>query len=142
MKKKQQIKLQIAAMGDEGCHIFCKAKINGMYARVLIDTGASKTVMSKEFADGLTNLKHIEIDENKTAGVGAEPVQADFAKIKKLKLKKWTIKKLIVGIMDLSHVKPLYESVGVEPFDAILGGDVLQMSNAKIDYKKQQLTLH
>lgn len=143
MAKKQTIKIEIAHLGDEGTHIFCKGKINGKKARILIDTGASKSVLSEEFAQKLKNIKHLDLseEENKASGIGAEKVDTQFSRIKSLRFKKLKIKKLIVGTIDVSHVKALYASLNIEPFDFILGGEVLEMHNGIIDYKAKTLTL-
>lgn len=142
MVKKVILPIEIVSLGDEGSHIFCKAKVNGKKARVLIDTGASKTVLSQEFADSLKNLRPVDIDDNTTSGIGPDKVDAQFAKIKKLEFKGLTVKKLIVGTIDVSHVVAMYHSLGLKPFDMLLGGDVLEMHQAKIDYRKKQLTLY
>lgn len=129
-------------LGDEGCHIFCKAHVNGKKANVLIDTGASKTVLSLEFASKLKKLKYLDLaEDNQTSGIGPEKVEAQFARLKSLKLKKLDIKKLIVGTIDVSHVKQLYQQLDIAPFDMILGGEVLEKYNGIIDYKKKLLHL-
>ncbi len=138
---KEKIKCTIEQLGDEGSHLFCKGRINGKKVRVLIDTGASKSVLSAEFASKLKSLKYIQVEEGETSGIGPEKLEAQFARLKSLRFKSLNIKKLIVGTIDVSHVKALYESLNIEPFDFILGGDVLEKYRAKIDYKKKTLTL-
>lgn len=139
MKKKIIIPIKVVQLGEEGTHIFCKAKVNGKKARVLIDTGASKTVLAKSFADKIKNLKHVSVDDNSTSGIGPETVEASFARLKTLSFKSLIIKKLVVGTIDVSHVKTMYDSLGVKPFDIILGGEVLEKYNAVIDYRKKLL---
>jgi predicted aspartyl protease len=137
MKKKIIIPIKVVQLGEEGTHIFCKAKVNGVKARVLIDTGASKSVLAKSFADQLKKLKKVEGTDNTTSGIGPENVEASFAKLKTLEFKDLKIKNLVVGTIDVSHVTSMYETLGVKPFDLILGGEVLEAHNAIIDYKNQ-----
>jgi hypothetical protein len=137
MKKTIVIPISIVHLGEEGTHIFCKAKVNGIKARVLIDTGASKSVLAKSFADKLKKLKHVPDGDNTTSGIGPESVNASFAKLKSLEFKSLRIKKLVVGTIDVSHVVKMYKTLGVKPFDLILGGEVLEKYNAVIDYKKK-----
>jgi len=139
MKKKIKIPIKVVQLGEEGTHIFCKAKVNGKKARVLIDTGASKTVLAKSFADKIKDLKKVAVDDNSTSGIGPEAVEATFAKLKKLQFKSLVIKKLVVGTIDVSHVKTMYDSLGIKPFDLILGGEVLERYDAVIDYRKELL---
>ena len=141
MKKKVKLPIQLIHLGEEGTHIFCKARVNGLKARVLIDTGASKTVLSKSFADRLNGLKEVEVYDNATSGIGPESVVANFVRLKKLKFKSLKITKLIVGTIDVSHVDAMYSAMNVEPFDMILGGEVLEKYHAVIDYKKRKLVL-
>lgn len=139
MKKKIKIPIKVVQLGEEGTHIFCKARVNGKKARVLIDTGASKSVLAKSFADKIKNLKNVSVNDNSTSGIGPEAVEATFAKLKKLQFKSLVIKKLVVGTIDVSHVTTMYDTLGVKPFDLILGGEVLERYNAVIDYKRELL---
>ena len=142
MKKKVVIPIKVIVLGEEGTHIFCKAKINGVKARVLIDTGASKTVLAKSFADKLKSLKKVKVSDNSTSGIGPESVEATFARLKSLRFKSLNIKKLVVGTIDVTHVEAMYKTLGVKPFDIILGGEVLEAYNAVIDYKKKVLVFN
>ncbi|MCO4819527.1 MAG: clan AA aspartic protease [Bacteroidetes bacterium] len=142
MKKKVTVPIQVVHLGEEGTHIFCKAKVNGVKARVLIDTGASKTVLSKSFALTLKGLKEVSVSDNSTSGIGPESVEATFVRLRSLRFKSLKIKKLVVGTIDVSHVDAMYDTLNVKPFDMILGGEVLESYNVVIDYKKQQLVFN
>ncbi len=142
MKKIIRIPIEIVQLGEEGTHIFCKSKINGKKARGLIDTGASKSVLAKSFADKLKNLKKVSMLDNTTSGIGPDQVDASFAKLKTIQFKKLKIKKLIVGTIDVSHVTEMYKSLKVKPFDFILGGEILERYNAVIDYGDKELRLY
>jgi hypothetical protein len=142
MKKKIVVPIQVIRLGEEGTHIFCKGKVNGFKVRILIDTGASKTVLAKAFADEMPRLKPVDVEDNTTSGIGPDAVDATFVMVKKLEFKSLKIKNLVVGTIDLTHVKEMYETLGVEPFDLILGGEVLETYNAIIDYKNKKLILN
>lgn len=138
---KKRIAIQLVALGDDGFHIFCKVKVNGKKVRALIDTGASKSVLSKHYAAQMNNLKEVQVSDAQTSGIGPEKVEAEFAVIKKLSFGKLNVKKLVVGLIDLSHVEAVYEQFNIKPFDMIIGGDVLLLLKAKIDYRKKKLIL-
>lgn len=135
------IKTKRVDLGDEGCHIFCKGIINGEKVRILIDTGASKSVISSALADKLIDLEYVDMPDNETSGIGPEKVVARFARLKKMKIKKLKIRDLIVGVMDVSHVQEMYDRFGHKSFDVILGGDILFEYKALIDYKFNTLLL-
>ena len=59
------LKLEIVPIEDDGYHIFIEAFINGKKARLLIDTGASRTVFDAErikafLPDGDHNFEKID----------------------------------------------------------------------------------
>jgi len=139
--EKEVIKLKRIDLGDEGCHLFCKGRVQGIPIRILIDTGASKSVIGLEFSKRLKNLKYVQVDENETSGIGPEKVVTQFALLRRLRLGDLRIKKLVVGIVELSHVENLYHRLGYKPFDMILGGEILYKHHAVIDYKRKSLTL-
>lgn len=129
-------------MGDEGCHIFCKGKVQGHTVRILIDTGASKSVISSRFAKTLDGLVEVEMADNQTSGIGPEKVEAKFVRLRNLVLNDLRIRKLVVGVVELDHVSALYEKMGHKTFEFILGGDILRAYDGLIDYAHKSLTLH
>jgi Aspartyl protease len=139
--KNVKIKLKRIDLGEEGCHLFCKGKIQGKPIRILIDTGASKSVIGMKLSSELADLLPVEVRENETSGIGPEKVVTEFAQLNKLRLGNLVIKDLVVGIVDFSHVNELYDNLGYKPFDMILGGEILYKHKANIDYKKGLLTL-
>lgn len=133
--------MQIVALGDEGVHIFCRGKVNGLVVNMLVDTGASKTVIGKKLSEQLAITDFVEVPDEITAGIGPEKLEAQFANLRRLKLGHLRIRNILVGIMDISHVDALYDSLGIPNFDMILGGDVLSEYKARIDYKRGRISL-
>lgn len=138
---RQEVKLEIAELGEEGYHLFCAAKLNGKRVRVLIDTGASKSVIAKSLADKLGKLQKIETPENQTRGIGPEALDAEFVKIKTIRFGKVRHFGLIAGILDLTHVVSVYEELNIAPFDFLMGCDLLLELNAVINLQKGTMTL-
>ena len=48
---------------------------------------------------------------------------------------------LITGLIDLRHVTRQYRKIKVEPFQLILGGDILFLGRAVIDYNLRVLEI-
>jgi hypothetical protein len=140
-QQKFKLPLEIVFLGEEGCHLFCNGRVGSKKVRILIDTGASKSVLAAAFVDKMKKPNFIEMIDNQTAGIGKDQVEARFIRLKKMKLGKLEIKNHIVGTIDVSHVKQVYDSIGVKPFDLILGGDILEERRAEINYKKSELIL-
>jgi len=138
-KAKGLTHIEIVALGDDGFHLFCKAKMNGKKIRALIDTGASKTVLSSSYAKKLGKKKYVEVLENETSGIGPEQLQPEFIEVKSIELGKIKVKKHVIGILDMSHVVDLYKKLGIKPFDLLIGSDILLELNALIDFGRAQL---
>ncbi len=139
--KSTRIPITIDNIDGDGFHIFMELRIGKKKLRALIDTGASKSVLGKAILPDLKKVKLISESESQAKGIGEQMLDTTVAKIKKLKLGRLEIEDLYVGVLDLSHITATYQAIGVEPFDMILGGDILEHFNAIINYKKGWLKL-
>lgn len=139
--KSTRIPITIDNIDGDGFHIFMELRIGKKKLRALIDTGASKSVLGKAILPDLKKVKLISESESQAKGIGEQMLDTTVAKIKKLKLGRLEIEDLYVGVLDLSHITATYQTIGVEPFDMILGGDILEHFNAIINYKKGWLKL-
>jgi len=128
-------------MGEDGYHIFCDAKVNGIEVRALIDTGASKSVVTREFSKELVNVIPIEYEDSHSSGVGGEVIQPDFIQVESVKMGKVKLKNVIIGILDLEHVEEVYRAVNVEPFKFLIGADLLVMYRSTIDLRRRKLMI-
>jgi len=133
--------MQIVHLGEGGYHIFCRAEIEGLEVNALIDTGANKSVLSTELAEKLQHLEAVELEENHTAGIGKEEVETSFVKLHSLQIGDLVIQDLLMGLLDLEHVEEMYRQMEIEPFNLIIGGDILQEYKASINYKNSELRL-
>lgn len=139
--KSTRIPITIDNIDGDGFHIFMELRIGKKKLRALIDTGASKSVLGKAILPDLKKVKLISESESQAKGIGEQMLDTTVAKIKKLKLGRLEIEDLYVGVLDLSHITATYQAIGVDPFDMILGGDILEHFNAIINYKKGWLKL-
>lgn len=142
MSNTQHIPLKIVSLGEGGYHIFCTIEIEGRSVNALIDTGANKSVLSFALASELSTIEVQEQEENHTAGIGKEEVETSFVILEKLQIGEIQFEDLIMGLIDLDHVEEMYLEMEVEPFQAIIGGDILNQSKAIIDYGQSTLSLN
>lgn len=131
-----KIKLELLNIETDGCHILAKAKIYNHKLRLVVDTGASKTTFDKGWIE--ENLPELFLEQLDTASVGLgtnEMISAVTVlpelKMGKLKLKYWQ-----VAVLDLSHVRQVYQSMNYGDIQGVLGGDILLAVKGKIDYGK------
>lgn len=141
MPKKHKIKLLIQDIAGDGCHVFIVALVNDQTARLLIDTGASKTVLDKTFVMSLDPKVNLEQSEELSTGFGAGNIPSEFASIIKFEVGDMTVNDITVAVLDLYHVNETYQKIGLPTLHGVVGGDLLLKHNAVIDYKKETLKL-
>jgi hypothetical protein len=141
MKKKDvEIKLEIKDIQKNGYHVFLNAKIEGKKARMILDTGASKTVLSLHFLEE-NNLfdDDLKTSKDEAIGIGAEPLETYIYEINNFTLGKTTISSFETVVLDLKHINNSYQQFEMKTIDGILGGDFLNKYEAVISYKKKLL---
>jgi clan AA aspartic protease (TIGR02281 family) len=120
-------------------HFQLKAKINGIEGLFTLDTGASKTVLDKE------RSKKFKITaaskDTQAGGLGTSIQKAKITSVDSLEVGSLKFEKLPVAVVDLSSVNDSLSKHGVQPQDGVIGADVLETSNAIIDYKNHRLYL-
>lgn len=131
-------KIKIDAMG---CHLLINVKINSKKVTLVLDTGASQTVLDFETANRFTKNKAEQLHEASSTGVGGEPLQSHMLTIEKFKIGDVLVRNNLFVLLDLQHVNAQYEKMNKPVIHGVLGGDILNTFNAVIDYKKSTLTL-
>jgi hypothetical protein len=72
-----QLPVEIVPIEDEGFHLVIRAAINGVDARLLVDTGASRTVFDRDrYRQFVSEISFIP-DEKLSAGLGTNTMQDD-----------------------------------------------------------------
>ncbi|MBY0285128.1 MAG: retroviral-like aspartic protease family protein [Sphingomonas sp.] len=119
-------------------HFHMSGMIGGKPVEILIDTGASATVVDRSWAEanGFT-LKQLE---RQGAGVGGATVALAMLEENRLTLDGLQITTPLVAI-DLSNVKAGLARLNVAPPQVVLGVDVLRSRRAVIDYATSTLWL-
>ena len=120
-------------------HFEVRALVNGISARLLVDTGASRTVIAR---GSVSHLKlAITESETKAGGVGTSEHAVAYGVVDTLELHSFHISPLPVGVIDLSHVNQALEAHGGRSIDGAIGGDLMGSRAAVIDYQHAILYL-
>jgi hypothetical protein len=138
---KHKIKLDVRELDFRTYHLFVNMEIDGVKCRLLLDTGASKTVFDKERVLRFVPLEQVEANESKSIGLGVTEMDTHIAVLRKIKLGDLNIKKLEVAVLPIGHVNTTYTQLNFPKIDGVLGSDFLMKYNAVIDYKKEIMTL-
>lgn len=138
---RHKIDIEIMSIQDYGIHCFIPVKVNGIAARLLIDTGASKTVFDKLFIQKRLQELYTKKSEQLTTGLGSNTIESEEAVIPLLKIGKLKIKNYHAHILDLLHVNETYKQVDLPPIDGVIGCDLLLEHKATLNFKKRILAM-
>ncbi len=139
--KKISVPIRILRIDNDGFHLQIVVTLNRKRARLLIDTGASRTVFDKSRIHIYTEKKHFEKTPHLSTGFGTDRLETHSTEIKSVKIGTLDIKDFEAILLDLSHVNASYESLGLKPIDGVLGCDILKKYKAVIDMGKKVLKL-
>lgn len=138
-----RIKLEIVPIEEDGFHIFIPCRINGKKARLLIDTGASRTVFDHDRIRKFIGKKKIKLDklDKLSIGLGTNTMESHSTILKTFKLGRILLENYKAVVLDMIHVNQSYSMLGMEMIDGVLGGDLLVQLNAVVDYRKKVLVV-
>jgi len=132
-------KFKIQTLGD-GVHPLIIAKINGKNCRMVIDTGASRTIFDKERIGKFVGKSELEKSAGFARGAGSAELVAHQIPLN-IKIGTLVIKNYMAMAIDLSNINSAYESFNLPPVDAVLGSDILLEHKFVIDFNKEELRL-
>ncbi len=141
MAKSTRIPIVIENLEGDGYHIYIEVRVGKKKLKALIDTGASKTVLDRSLAAGIKKINLVDVELTQAKGLGEGMLDTSIARIPKLRIGRMTIEDHYVGLIDLAPIQETYRSLGLEPFDMILGGDILRTHEAIISYRKRWMKL-
>jgi predicted aspartyl protease len=115
------------------------ARLDGVPVRLLLDTGASHTVLDRESVArrGLATAA----SERRGGGVGGADQALATATVDRLSLGPAVFAGVSAYAMDLGHVSAALAERGGAPIDGAVGGDLLRPAEAVIDYARSTLYL-
>ncbi len=138
---KETIELIAIQLTPISIHIAVECRIGRRKTKMIIDTGASQTVMSTHFIEKAGfPLKQPE-SYNVTVGIGSDLLAPVCTEIPSLTLGKLKITNLPCIVLPMDHINKTYQSLGLKSIDGIIGNDLLTLMKAVIDMKKLTLTI-
>ena len=114
-------------------------KVNSINGRFIIDTGASNSCinyfLSKKFKLRFKKSKE------KASSASNEINEVFYSKNNILEVDNLKKNNFVIILFDMSYINNSFKEKEIEEVDGIIGGDILNEFNAKINYKKNSLTL-
>jgi len=135
------VKIELMPIEEDGYHIFVEAVINGRIARLLVDTGASRTVFDEKKIKAYLSRKNnnfAKLDKLST-GLGTNTMESHTVILKEFSLGDTTFKDYVAVVLNMEHVNQSYQMIGHLQIDGVLGGDLLHELRAVIDYRRKQV---
>lgn len=135
------IPLEITNIEEDGVHLYLQAFINGIQARLLVDTGASRSVFDLDRITQYINDPDLKEIEKLSTGLGTNTMKSHTVTLENLRIGDWNKDLYEAVVIDMSHVNKSYEMLNLPMIDGVLGGDLLLKLKAKIDYERSVLKI-
>ena len=124
-----------------GFHLHVHCLINGREATLIVDTGASHTILCKEAVKKYVNMEMLQDNPLPSTGVGGISYDTSLVKLTSLQIASVKDFSIEVAVIDISHVQESYKEAGNFPIDGILGCDYLVKHKCIIDLSKLKMKL-
>jgi predicted aspartyl protease len=135
------IPLHTIDLQDDGYHLLVEVKIGRERFKVVLDTGASKTVFDQTLlANALTPID-LQATNRLSAGLGTLTMESFTAVLPELRIGRLKLPNFEVAVLDLSTINQAYAQLNHPQVLGVLGGDILMRYNAIINYSKRKLSL-
>ncbi len=139
--KTTTISITMLNIEDDGLHLIIDAEVNSFECRLLVDTGASRTVFDQKRIFQFVKESDLKFDEKLSTGLGTDSMPTSSINLSNFNLGELSVKNFHAILLDLSHVNASYEKMGFVAIDGVLGSDILDKYEAIINYKKRTITL-
>jgi hypothetical protein len=138
---KVKLKLIPLELDKKTYHLFVEFNVKKTACRLLLDTGASKTVFDADRIKRFVKAEKIIANEGKSVGLGVSEMETHATVLKSLQMGKLFISQFEVAVLPIGHVNDTYQQLGFPMIDGVLGSDFLVKYRAIIDYPKMKMTL-
>ncbi len=140
-KKSITVPLIAVPVQDDGVHLALKAKINGRVAWLVVDTGASRTVLDKGRASRFFRTRSIGKHDALSTGLGTRNMPSYVAELADFRIGGLRLRGYRAVLLDLKHINRSLKAAGMREIDGVLGGDILLRHRARIDYGRRVLAV-
>lgn len=118
-------------LGDNrGVHFCIDVYVEGQLCNMLLDSGASKSVLDNGFAEYLELEK--EKDEIVEGAVGN--IRSAIVKVNEIHIGRVSVENMEINCIDLSQLNATYSSMGIQKVHGIIGADILEKTRAIVNF--------
>jgi predicted aspartyl protease len=137
---KPTIPFVVQEIESSSYHPIISGSINGTTISLILDTGASRTVIDSALT---TDLPAVENHNQETfaAGINAQKMEVRHVEIPSITFGKIKFSNLNAFSTDLSAISNLYEQMAGMKIHGLIGCDFLEQHKATIDFGKRVIKL-
>lgn len=136
----QTVAVEIVGLEDNSYHLIVPVEINGIQGDMIIDTGASVTVVDRQiFPENLPKETEVRMTSGSVTG---QIHDVHLVKAAKFKIGGRTIKEMPLAAIDLKYVNEMYDKYLKRKIIGLLGCDFCVRHQVNIDYRKKEFTIN
>ncbi len=135
-----KIPFRVIELEPDSYHIVIDGKIGDFESTFIIDTGASRTIIDKCYAENLKKLK-IGTENPMATGISSEQIPVELYNVSKLVLSDVKFKNVQSLAADLTAVNEIYMNITGKKIGGLIGCDFLLDKVRSIDFKKKVMTV-
>ncbi len=134
----KSIGFRVMTIDEKGSHWLVKCRLNGTEAWMVVDTGASQTVVDQALADEWEQTIH---SEGLIVGFDSRKHEVKTAVIGSIIIDRHQFTKLYVTLADLSNLIELYGELAKVKIIGLLGCDFLMKHASSININNRRIYL-
>ena len=119
-------------------HILVNASINSSIVKLIVDTGASRSVIDKAFDSG---IRVDGIEETSAIGFMSDRINVALSLIPELLIENLQFDEFPVAIADLSSLREVYLNITDLNIGGLLGSDFLVRNVSSINFSTKKIFL-
>ena len=133
---------------DKGNHLISNISINGVHGKMIIDSGASETIIDKHSLFKFSLDKHKKLNEDKRSlGIGKEKIKSHNLVVERFVIENdrfngFGLNNQLLSCISLDSLREAYLMLGHEEVDGIIGSDILKKYKAVINYDTKVMELN
>jgi predicted aspartyl protease len=137
---KATIPFRIIQIEPASYHPLIEGEIDGVKLDLILDTGASRTVIEKSIIENQPRANTTQ-EEVFAAGINAQKMEVEQVEVSTIKLGNLEFENMLVFSTDLSAISTLYEQMAGIKIGGLLGCDFLEKHKAVVDFGSNQIVL-
>lgn len=136
----KSIPFRVVELEPNSYHILVKGTIGRRAINLIVDSGASRTVIDKQLA-GTLRTQPLKIENPIAAGFMADQVPVDLVRVSSIRLANHPFRNIEVIVADLSGINELYSRMAGISIHGLIGCDFLLKHISSIGFKHHKLFL-